>query len=162
MELYLQLSIKQPSTFIIFWSLQDCFKPGCGIQIRSKCSGGCIRVLPTGHVDCGGAIGNDYSGSCLFSDNVLKNIHTTPTDLSSWRRDRLEVWWKIMMITHHIWFYLSLVLHSNLSWDCCFLKMFHWIVPLDFKIQLLSGICSTTTQKTRHQFLSVDTKDLLW
>eukprot|EP00112_Aurelia_sp_Birch-Aquarium-sp1_P018507 Seg4425.2 transcript_id=Seg4425.2/GoldUCD/mRNA.D3Y31 product="hypothetical protein" protein_id=Seg4425.2/GoldUCD/D3Y31 len=59
--------------------LLDCFKPGCGIQIRSKCSGGCIRVLPTGHVDCGGAIGNDYSAHFTIASRyenkvVLRNV----------------------------------------------------------------------------------------
>lgn len=41
---------------------QDCFRPGCGVQIRSKCSGGCLRALPNGEVDCLGTVGNDYSG----------------------------------------------------------------------------------------------------
>ncbi|XP_065056728.1 uncharacterized protein LOC135684945 isoform X3 [Rhopilema esculentum] len=59
--------------------LLDCFKPGCGIQIKSKCSGGCLRVLPTGHVDCFGSQGNDYSAHFTIVTQhenkvVLRNV----------------------------------------------------------------------------------------
>ena len=53
---------------LAFVLCQDCFKPGCGIQIKSKCSGRCLRVLPSGHVDCFGSQGNDYSG--MNAENI--------------------------------------------------------------------------------------------
>ena len=46
-----------------FFQNKDCFRPGCGVQIRSKLSGGCLRVLPNGQVDCLGTLGSDYSGN---------------------------------------------------------------------------------------------------
>jgi len=59
--------------------LLDCFRPGCGIQIRSKCSGGCLRVLPNGQVDCLGTIGNDYTAHFTIASRyenkvVLRNV----------------------------------------------------------------------------------------
>lgn len=41
--------------------LLDCFKPGCGIQLRNKCSAGCVKVQPNGVVDSYGTVGNDYT-----------------------------------------------------------------------------------------------------
>lgn len=52
--------------------LLDCFQAGCVVQLRSKCSGGCLKIHPNGGVDCSGSLGNDYA-SHLFVASRFEN-----------------------------------------------------------------------------------------